>query len=68
MKFYKERKYTLTLLFLALLAVSKVEANKTPKYKLPKRNVEFEITKDPYTKVLDNTPITDYYPIEGTDL
>lgn len=55
-------------LAILVIAVGHVSANTKPKYKLPKKNVEFEVVKKPIKKILDITPITDFYPISGTDL
>jgi hypothetical protein len=56
---------TLTLLLITILVI---QCNKQVKYKLPKRSVEFEVVDKAIKTELDLTPITDFYPISGTDL
>lgn len=58
----------LRTMILLLVVSAAVICNKKPKYKLPRKNVEFEVVKKAIKTELDLTPITDFYALQGTDL
>jgi len=63
----KFRKLSTSLILLVAIS-SIVQCNTSKKYKLPRKNINFEVHKKAVKTELDLTPITNYYALSGTDL